>query len=72
MEFVIGALLINLGVECNHNEPPDLIEECRRDIIPMKEYARVNKWYTRLRIAFEVICCTFILNYIERISLHYD
>ena len=38
----------------------------------MKEYARVKKWNTRLRIAFEVICCTFILDYIKRISLHYD
>ena len=67
-----GPLLIDLDVECNHNEPPDFIEECRRDIIPMKEYARVNKWDTRLRIFFEVICCTFILDYIRRISLHYD
>ena len=67
-----GPLLIDLGVECNQYEPPDFIEECRRDIIPMKEYARVNKWDTRLRIAFEVICCTFILVYIKRISLHYD
>ena len=29
MEFVTGALLIDLGVERNHNEPPDLIEKCR-------------------------------------------
>ena len=38
----------------------------------MKEYAKVKKWDTRLKIAFEVICCTFILDYIRRISLHYD
>ena len=61
-----GPLLIDLDVECSHNKPPDLVEECRRDIIPMKEYARVNKWDTRLRIAFEVFCCTFILNYIKK------
>ena len=34
----------------------------------MKEYAKVKKWDTRLRIAFEVICCTFMLDCIERIS----
>ena len=38
----------------------------------MKENSRVKEWDTILRIAFEIICCTFILDYIKRISLRYD
>ena len=36
------------------------------------EYARMHKLDTKQRIAFEVICCTFILDFIKRILLHYD
>ena len=36
------------------------------------EYARMHKLNIKQRIAFEVICCTFMLDCIERISLHYD
>ena len=70
IEFVTGALLTDLNVESNHIEPPDLIEE-RSNIIPMREYARTHKLDTKQRIAFEVICCTFMLDCIERISLNY-
>ena len=42
IEFVTGALLTDLGVEGNHNEPPDLIED-RSEIMPMRKYARTHK-----------------------------
>ena len=60
-----GALLLDFGVECNHNEAPDLIEECRSNIISMSEYVKIHKLDTKQRIAFEVICCTFMLDCIE-------
>ena len=41
IEFVTGALLTYVDVDCTQNEP-DLIEECKRDIIPMREYARIQ------------------------------
>ena len=37
IEFVTGTLSLDFGIEFNHNEAPDLIEECRSDIIPMRE-----------------------------------
>ena len=37
-----------------------------------EEYARMHKLDTKQRIAFEVICCTFMLDCIEKMSLHYD
>ena len=61
IEFVTGALLTDLGVERNHNEPPDLIED-RSEIMHMRKYARTHKLDTKQRIAFEVICCTFMLH----------
>ena len=70
IEFVTGALLLDFGVECNHNEEPDLIEECRSDIIPMREYAKMHKLDTKQRTVFQVICCSFMLDCIEKISLH--
>ena len=66
IEFVTGALLLDFGVECNHNDVTDLIEKCRSDIIPMREYARMHKLNTKQRIAFEAICCTFMLDSIEK------
>ena len=38
----------------------------------MREYAKIHKLDTKQRTTFEVICCTFVLYSIERISLHYD
>ena len=70
IEFVTGALLLDFGVECNHNEEPDLIEECRSNIIPMREYAKMHKLDTKQRTVFQVICCSFMLDCIEKISLH--
>ena len=51
IEFVTGALLTYIDVDCTQNEP-DLIEECKRDIIPTREYARMHKSDTKQRIAF--------------------
>ena len=61
IEFVTGALLLDFGVECNHNEEPGLIEECRSDIIPMREYAKMHKLDTKQRTVFQVICCSLCL-----------
>ena len=60
IEFVTGALLLDFGVECNHNEEPDLIEECRSDIIRMREYARMHKLDTKQRIAFVFLFVAFL------------
>ena len=49
-----GALLLDFGVECNHNELPDLIEDCRSDIIPMREYARMHKLDIKKRLLSKV------------------
>ena len=56
-------------VEYNHNEALYLIEECRSDIIPMREYAKMHKLDTKQRTVFQVICCSFMLDCIEKISL---
>ena len=63
--------MTDLGVEYPQNETPELIEECERDIILIREYARMHKLDTKQRIAFEVICCDFMLNCIERTSSNY-
>ena len=70
--IMTGALLLDFGVEYNNNEAPDLIEEYRSDIIPMRQYARMHKLDTTQRKAFELICCTFMLDCIGKVSLHYD
>ena len=46
-----------------------MIEECERDIIPMREYARIHKLDTKQRTVFQVICCSFMLDCIEKISM---
>ena len=61
IEFVTGVLLLDFGVECNHNKAPDLIEERRSDIIRMREYARMHKLDIKQRIVFEAICCILCL-----------
>ena len=70
IEFVTGALLTDLGVEYPQNKTPKL-EECERDIISIREYARIHKLDTKQRIAFEVSCCAFMLDCIERTSSNY-
>ena len=64
IEFVTGALLLDFGVECNHNKAPDLIEECRSDIIPMREYAKMHKLDTKREQFFKLfvaILCLIVL-----------
>ena len=61
--------MFDFGVESNHNEEPGLIEECRSCIIPMREYAKIHKLDTKQRTVFQVICCSFMLDCIEKISM---
>ena len=73
IEFVSGALLTDLNVE-NANASqmePDLIEEKKGEIVSMREYANLYKLDSKQTIAFEVICCTFMIDCIERITSNY-
>ena len=55
IEFVTGALLTDLGVEYHQNETPEFIEERKRDIISMREYARVHKLDTNREVELTAV-----------------
>ena len=73
IEFVSGALLTDLNVENTNASQmePDLIEEKKGEIVSMREYANLYKLDSKQTIAFEVICCTFMIDCIERITSNY-
>ena len=73
IEFVSGALLTDLNVENTNASQmePDLIDEQKGEIVSMREYANLYKLDSKQTIAFEVICCTFMIDCIERITSNY-
>ena len=73
IEFVTGALLSNsngANTASNWHEP-DLMEEVQREIMPMETFAAMNNLDDKQTKAFQVVCCTFMLDCLEKMALKY-